>query len=324
MTSSRGRRQHLQADLRQRDGPEEDEQRLDRSEEPPVRPARQQGTQAQSPRLRNLIETVGVVAAPITIVSALAYYIGVVRQEEYVRHFGLNLSLLDFSNQDYVLRSVDALIRFLVWISLLMVVLLGAHLVFRGALQRCSNSASHAFALGITACGGAGVAVGAWLLLAHPVPLHGLYFIGPIALGVGAVLLAYGGQQLVRPSLLPGWAFSVAAVTIGALALIAVFWAANDYARVQGRSRALDLERAVRALPAAVVYSDAQLHLGAPGVQEDALTGEDGEVLYRYRGLQLLTRSGNKYFLLPATWTRQEGVVVVLPDSDSLRLEFSP
>ncbi len=154
-------------------------------------------------------------------------------------------------------------------------------------------------------------------------PLRGLYLLGPAALGLGAVLIAYGGIPLVRELAPPRWVYSVATGTVVGLVLVAVFWAANDYARVQGRHRALGLEHALTALPAAVVYSDARLHLGASGILEDVLDEEGGEPLYRYRGLRLLIRSGKKYFLLPTAWTRNQGAVVVLPDSDNLRFEFS-
>ncbi len=307
--------------LRQREGPEDDQPRPDQSEGRYVRPIHPE--RSRNPGLRTLVESVGVVAAPATVVSALAYYIGVVRQEELVRHFGLDLSLLEFSTQDYVLRSVDALIRFIVAVCLLAVVLVGAHLLVASRFQPRSGPARNFFAWGVAGCGAAGAAVGMWRL-ARPVPLRGLYLLGPVALGLGAILIAYAGLQLTRYRVLPRWLPAVAAGTVGVLALAAVFWAASDYARVQGRSRALGLEHALTALPAAVLYSDVRLHLGASGIQEDLLGEEGGKPLYRYRGLRLLIRSGGKYFLLPSGWTRKEGTVVVLPDNDSLRFEFRP
>jgi hypothetical protein len=61
-------------------------------------------------------------------------------------------------------------------------------------------------------------------------------------------------------------------------------------------------------------------------VTETALFGVGSKYTYRYDGLYLLQRSGDKYFLV--TNTMENGVwagrLVVLPDDDTIRLEFAP
>jgi hypothetical protein len=37
-----------------------------------------------------------------------------------------------------------------------------------------------------------------------------------------------------------------------------------------------------------------------------------------------LQRSGDKYFLLTEGWDRNDGRLIVLPDSATIRLEFGP
>jgi hypothetical protein len=44
----------------------------------------------------------------------------------------------------------------------------------------------------------------------------------------------------------------------------------------------------------------------------------------RYDGFRLLPRSGSEYLLLPAHWQPPTGVAVIVPRTDSVRLEFAP
>ena len=45
---------------------------------------------------------------------------------------------------------------------------------------------------------------------------------------------------------------------------------------------------------------------------------------FRYDGLKLLPQSGDQYLLLPATWSPRNGVAILIPRNDSLRLELVP
>ena len=71
-----------------------------------------------------------------------------------------------------------------------------------------------------------------------------------------------------------------------------------------------------------VVYSPKQLLIDAPAVKEERLGGPDAAYRYRYTGLRLLEHTGGRYFLISDGWTEQYGVVVMLADSDPVRLEF--
>ena len=59
--------------------------------------------------LRFVVELVGAVAAPTTLLGGLAVYFGVVYMPAQAFYFGIDGSTLGLSAQDYVLRSVDAL-----------------------------------------------------------------------------------------------------------------------------------------------------------------------------------------------------------------------
>lgn len=64
------------------------------------------------------------------------------------------------------------------------------------------------------------------------------------------------------------------------------------------------------------------LHIDAPGVIETRTAGDDGSYRYRYDGLYLLQRSGGKYFLIRHGWNDGTGRLVLVPDNDSVRLDF--
>jgi hypothetical protein len=105
---------------------------------------------------------------------------------------------------------------------------------------------------------------------------------------------------------------------------LSLFWAASDYSAAVGRSRARQFVAELPTYPDAVVYSNRSLSLHAPGVRE--LRCRDPEAAYRFRydGLKLMLQAGDQYLFLPAAWSPRNGVAILVPRSDSLRLEFLP
>jgi hypothetical protein len=270
------------------------------------------------------LDHIGAIAGPLTLVSALAYYIGSVRQEALARYFGLDTSLLQLSSRDYVVRSTDALVRFVAGLCVVALLLVAAHLLM-GAVLAQRPTMLKAWSVIVAVVGVAAIVAGGWRLM-HPVRLDGFYLLGPASLATGALLLGFGARRLA-PSPVPDgtgrWVSRVGSVGIVALVLVGMFWGANDYARAQGRARAVELARSLRGLPAATVYSEAPLGLGTTGVQETS-TGSATHPQYRYVGLRLLMRSEDAFFLIPEVWTPSDGSVVMLADRAGVRLEFSP
>ena len=76
--------------------------------------------------------------------------------------------------------------------------------------------------------------------------------------------------------------------------------------------------------PNVIIYSEHSLSLHAPGVREVRCADSDTAYRYRYDGLKLVLESGDQYLFLPADWTPANGVAILMPRTDSLRLEFSP
>jgi hypothetical protein len=161
----------------------------------------------------------------------------------------------------------------------------------------------------------------------EPLPLNIL--VRSLSFGAGIVLLAYGVyfggrvrgagffHQPARKELDPLLVTSLA--LIGVVVLLSVFWATKDLAQALGRGQALRLERSLSTQPGATVYSERRLYL--PGVPEAALSS--GGYQFRYIGLRLLVRSADRYFLIPNGWSRARGVVIVLKDNESIRVEFT-
>ncbi|MDG4857788.1 hypothetical protein P8605_06395 [Streptomyces sp. T-3] len=124
----------------------------------------------------------------------------------------------------------------------------------------------------------------------------------------------------------PEWAALAEWAVVFVLVGLGLIWAANDHAASVGEIRArrfvADMGRGV--YPSAVLHSERSLSITAPGVRETEC--RDGKAAYRFRydGLTLVLQSGNQYVLLPNDWTPADGVALLIPRGDSVRLEFGP
>jgi hypothetical protein len=103
---------------------------------------------------------------------------------------------------------------------------------------------------------------------------------------------------------------------------VSLFWAATDYSAAVGTWRAHRLVDRLATYPDVVIYSLHGLSMSAPGVRETRCEGPESAFRYRYDGLKLVIRSGDQYFLLPATWRPDGGTAFLIPRDSSLRLEF--
>ncbi|MFJ3906381.1 hypothetical protein [Streptomyces sp. NPDC090025] len=126
------------------------------------------------------------------------------------------------------------------------------------------------------------------------------------------------------PAPRPAWAELAELAVVFLLVGLGVVWAANDYAASVGVTRAQRFVAGLSAQPSVVVYSERGLGIGGPGVRETRCRDAKAAYAYRYDGLVLILQSGNQYVLLPASWTQRDGVALVLPRNDTLRLEFGP
>jgi hypothetical protein len=268
----------------------------------------------------DLMKVITSIGSPIALATSLLFYFGWVRSEEQARAFGADASVFAMSTQDYVLRSVNVL--FFPVILLLLVALLALRLDRRlrhGAqavpgLGQIATVLLFSWALflplGLVLVGVAGrfgdVTLPFWCALA---------LLGPV---YGALLRRTETDDRSRTS-------RVAVGLLAALVTVLLFWQTERLASLGGEALAQDIkENLGDRLTRVELFSAKDLHLAGPAVEETRLGGDESAYLYRYSGLYLLQRSGDKYFLLTEGWDRDEGRLVVLPDSSAIRVEFGP
>lgn len=268
-------------------------------------PFRQKPTPAvdQNDALRK----VGAVLANVSVITGLLVAFGWKRSETHSRALGIESNILGMSTADYVLRSMRPVFT-------LLAVVVAAGLLWLWLEPRLRSAMTNR---------NFGVLALSWLLL--PLVVVGLgyvwpvvsFYVFPLAVGGGIMLSCYVIHLRRRPA----WDWQKVRLFAVAAGVLSLFWAALNYAQVDGQ-RLAD-EFVVGEAPAVTVYSQERMHITAPGVREEPLDGDKSRYRYRYAGLRLLENTGGKYFLVSDEWTRSSGVVVVLRDEASTRLEFS-
>ncbi len=278
-------------------------------------------------RLQAVVRVVGSVVAPTTLLTALLFYFGWAHAYWFFRYFGVDISLLGLTTQDYVMRSVDALLVPLtvaltvgllaLWAHLRLTAGLAAGPEWRRRLGVVGN------ALGI--CGLALMLVG----LARVIGLtRSFSLIYPLSLTAGTLLVLYASRLHRRragrgaPRVLASTALAEATAAF-VLVGLSLFWAATNYAATVGETRARQFERELKTSPAAVVYSKEDLRLDAPGVRKTVCDEPEGGYRFRYEGLRLMLRSAGQYFFLPESWSPADGIAIVVPEGDTVRLQFT-
>ncbi|WP_433359540.1 hypothetical protein ACQPZX_25145 [Actinoplanes sp. CA-142083] len=257
-----------------------------------------------------LLADIGVVVGAAT---AVLYYFGWVRTRFQARELGFDVSALNLTTADYLLKSLNVL--FLPLILLVIGVLAGVQAHRRFVAPRLAPGRS---ARALRAARGLSLA---WIPLALAglgllfSPLNG--YVIPLTLTL-AVLLA-GYSRVIRRAVtgVDPWPPAVR-IAVAALLTLAVFWSTERVARTMGTAFGADFAADPGQLPAVVVYSDEDLRLDGDGVATTRMPGTDAAYQFRYAGLFLLERSGDRYFFI----TVHPGRVVILRETDSVRMEF--
>jgi hypothetical protein len=282
--------------------------------------------------LRSALSVLTTLGPPLTIATALMFYFGWARSDEQASFMGLDVSLFGFSTQDYVLQSINTLYLPLLATAALALGWLALHQrVDRALTQPAARPALRS--AGRIAMG-AGLLAAATAVLVAALDRHRAPLVVPLVLAAGTAVTAYGGWLAgaagdPRP---PGpagqpWQRALRALLVGTVITLALFWEMSVYAGVVGRGYALELARTLPSRPRATAFSATPLGIEAPGVREERLrvgpgAGND-DVRYRTTGLRFLVRSGGRLFLVHDGWTPRRGTVIVLPDNDQVRWQFS-
>ena len=287
---------------------------------------------AESP-LRSALAAIATVGPPLTIVTALMIYFGWARSNTQSHLMGVDVSLFGFTTQDYVLQSISTLFVPLLVIGGASLAALAGHRRVSWALRdaharpRLQQAGRVALAAGlIVAAVCLGIAAVSSTRDSLVLPL--LLAAAVAVAGYGAWLADAAGPigPAGRASYPPGQR-ALRTFLVTALVSLALFWELSSYAGVVGRGYAVQLESSVSQLPRATAFSADPLGIEAPGVREDRVVvpAAAGRSVVRYRttGLRFLVRSGDRLFLLHDGWRIDGGVVVVLPDTDAIRWQFS-
>jgi hypothetical protein len=294
-------------------------------------PAATEGApKAAGDQLWRAVAPLAGVLANVTVLTALLVYFGWRRSETQSNRLGIDQSILGLSTQDYLLRSIGPVLVLLIGVSAvgLLWVALDRRIApwFPGGPGDPRRPPAAAPTLRLLRI--------AWLVLPVSVWLLGFvlpslaFVLLPVSIGLGALGLVYAAH-LTYPAPRPGdlspderRRVVVRAAFALLLACVCLFWTASNYAVVLGVNLADDLAGTVDELPAVAVYSEEPLHLAGPGVEEDPLSGGEGELRYRYTGLRLYDHTGGRLLLVSDLWSPTYGVVYVLDDDEPIRIDF--
>jgi len=269
---------------------------------------------------------------PLTIATALMIYFGWARSDVQARTMGLDVSLFGFSTRDYVMQSISTLYVPMLTIAALALTGLALHRLVERALRRPATRPALRRAGRIALA--VGLAAAAAAVLVASIDASVATLVVPLVLAAGTAVAAYGGwlaSAAADPDpavpTTPSGQRALRKLLVGSVITAALFWELSNFAGVVGRGYAQRIESTVRTLPRVTAFSSSPLGIEAPGVREQPIAANPaaGEKAVRYRttGLRLLVTSGGRMFLLHDGWKLRTGTVIVLPDNDQIRWQFS-
>lgn len=277
--------------------------------------------------LPELTKVLGAVVAPTSMVTALLYFFGWSHAYWFFHYLGVDSSLLGFGTTDYLMRSIDALFVPMTVAAVGGLAVLWGHTLLRSRLAAGARPRLLPRLLPVMAGTGLVLAFGGlWSAVTHTF-LSDIIGLAPLCLAGGVCLLVY--TLRLRPHLAgtPPPGPTVRAfewVMVFVLVGLCVFWAEVDYSAAAGQTRARQFVAELPAQPPVVLYSEKDLGLAGPGITVTRCQDPRAAYPFRYDGLRLVTQPGNQYLLLPAAWSVHDGVAILLPRTDSVRLEFTP
>lgn len=257
------------------------------------------------------------------VIAAVLFYFGWARVRATYEYFGIDVSVLNFSASDYVLRSASTAFPLLVAIGFLA---LGAFIVneqLRPAFAKDNALSARQLVPVLGWIGAVLVTVGFFLALTLR-NSAGSEIWGPASMVIGFGVAFYA--LVVRDSFVAHGGPHLNIIVLS-LMLLALLWTILAYADYLGNRTAEQVQAGLPAAPNVIVYSSADLSLSGPGVIMSRIQGPDSQYHFRYSGLRLLVSSGGQYFLLPSGWQPGRGSVIVLPVASgggaaSTRVEF--
>ncbi len=283
--------------------------------------------------IQKTLEAAGKIVAPSAFIAALLYYFGWARTNALYSAFGIDQSLLQFSTQDYFLRSIQITLGS---ISVLLMSTLGLIWGHHG-LSRL-GTVSRVWHIRIISL--LGITGFALLIASYLIPQTGasVFILIPSFWTVGVILLVYcfsilsklkmvcgpNGKDMPFLDTFPRWLRNWSMGLIAALLIVGIFSTASISAKMQGQAQAEAIKKNPGILPAITVYSQKPLLLEGVGITVEEIGSGQDTFHYKYQGLRFLVRSGGRYFLMPHIWENDVSYAIILAESDGIRIEVSP
>ncbi len=282
------------------------------------------------------LEAMGKVVAPSALLAALLFYFGWVRTNALYSAFGIDQSLLQFTTQDYLLRSIQIALGS---VSVFLMITLAVIWIHYGLNRlRNFNRAWLMWIARLISIISFGLVIVSYLLPQTSANYHSVSVLIPLFWTVGVALLVYGlstlaqlktvlsadGKDMPFLQTFPEWLRNWSAGLIIALLIVGTFSTTSIFANIQGQSHAEAIKTNPSNLPAVTIYSQKPLMLEGAGISVETIGKDPDTFRYRYQGFRFLVRSGGKYFLVPNLWENDVSYAIILPESDSIRVEVSP
>jgi hypothetical protein len=270
---------------------------------------------------RSVLQFIAQIGSPVALITVLLLYFGWVRSDAQARALGYDVSLLAFSTQDYVLRSVNILFFPIVFVLLIALCLSFLHQRILRSIQQGRGIKATTYAAHALKVSWAVTPIAAAILVVRA-PSIGVIVL-PMMLTLGILGTIYGvalqrklAADRSRPSVLT-------LSLVVALLTVTVFWSTERVAGAMGNAFADYIAADPEQLVSVTIFSPKKLQLTIPGIVETKLADPNSAYSFRYDGLRLLLHSGGNYFLLHDGWNREHGRIIVIPDDNALRFEFT-
>ncbi|HEV8528360.1 MAG TPA: hypothetical protein VGS60_12550 [Actinomycetes bacterium] len=265
---------------------------------------------AESPLVR-LLADIGVVIGAVT---AVLYYFGWVRTRFQAQQLGFDVTALNLTTTDYLLKSLNVLFVPLILLVIGVLVLHQAHRRFVAPALAAARPARALRIARLLSWAWAPLALAGAVLLLTPFNGYAI----PLTLTLSILLALYGRSIRRAATGVDPWPMTMR-VIVAILLALAVFWSTERVARTMGEAFGADFAADPTQLPAVVVYSGKDLRLDGAGAAAESMPDSNAAYQFRYTGLFLLERSGDRYFFI----TDHPGRVVILRETDDVRMEFT-
>jgi hypothetical protein len=269
------------------------------------------------------------VVPPVTLVVALLVYFAQARRIAQASAMGIDASILkEPSIPAYLTRSVGALyVPMVVATTAALIVLwldrrLKKRLTDRRQLRKILR-----ISIGVPLLAVGLIPIVAALALIGPSLRAYVGLIMPFLLAAAVLACWYGAslRNAIRgrlPTRVADEPRLGGSLLTGLLVALLLFAGVDGFAQVVGRGLARQLiEEPVQYSKPIILYSREDLQFDPADAKSVRLRGQQNDYVHRYEGLRLAFVDGDYYFIIPRTWQRSQGKIIVL-NQGGMRVEF--